>query len=251
MSQLRILTLGIGDAFSARWYSSCFAVEYAGHWLLVDCPHPIRKLMREAALNAQVELDIGHIGAVVLTHQHADHASGLEGFGFYNRFLLGRRTRLLMHPSVGAGLWPENLAGGMRWVVQGRDEAPLERTFADFFDSTELSETVPVEVGPFSIVCRPTVHSVPTTALFITAGGRTLGYSADTAFDPQLLEWLAPADLIVHESNPGLLHSPFEQLAALPAALRAKMRVIHCPDSFDIEAVHAIEPLRQGRLYVV
>ena len=61
----------------------------------------------------------------------------------------------------------------------------------------------------------------------------------------------APADLIVHESNPGLLHSPFEQLAALPAPLRAKMRVIHCPDSFDIDGVHAIEPLKQGRLYVV
>src|ERR1043165_5101489 len=48
MSGLRFLVLGVGDAFSARYYSSCFAVEFEGRWLLIDCPHPIRKMMRDA-----------------------------------------------------------------------------------------------------------------------------------------------------------------------------------------------------------
>jgi hypothetical protein len=46
------------------------------------------------------------------------------------------------------------------------------------------------------------------------------------------------------------VHTPYARLAALPAALRAKMRLIHYPDEFDVET-SAIEPLRQGRLYEV
>ena len=30
--------LGVGDAFSARWYSSCLALEHEGRFVLVDCP---------------------------------------------------------------------------------------------------------------------------------------------------------------------------------------------------------------------
>ena len=46
------------------------------------------------------------------------------------------------------------------------------------------------------------------------------------------------------------MHTPYELLAALPAELRAKMRLIHYPDDFDLNA-SAIEPLRQGRMYAV
>ncbi|HEY8427763.1 MAG TPA: hypothetical protein VIL20_05285, partial [Sandaracinaceae bacterium] len=92
-------------------------------------------------------------------------------------------------------------------------------------------------------------HHIPTTAFRIRAGGRTLGYSADTAFDPSLIAWLAEADLVVHETNYGI-HTPYASLATLPAELRAKMRLIHYPDDFDL-AASRIEPLVQGRRYAV
>ena len=94
------------------------------------------------------------------------------------------------------------------------------------------------------------MHSIPSTALRIEAGGRTLGYSSDTIFDPDLIDWLSSADLIVHESSGGFMHTAYDRLAELPAELRKKMRVIHYPDSFDLSA-RAIEPLRQGRRYEV
>jgi ribonuclease BN (tRNA processing enzyme) len=88
------------------------------------------------------------------------------------------------------------------------------------------------------------MHSLPTTALRIRAGGRSLGYSADTSFDPTLIDWLAQADLVIHETNHGI-HTPYEKLAELPADLRERMRLIHYPDDFDLKA-SAIVPLRQG-----
>lgn len=79
----------------------------------------------------------------------------------------------------------------------------------------------------------------------IDAAGRTLGYSSDTAFDPELITFLEPADLIIHETNLGPAHTPYASLAALPAELRSRMRLIHYMDSFDTEA-GVIQSLREG-----
>jgi ribonuclease BN (tRNA processing enzyme) len=250
MKNLRLLVAGVGDAFSARYYSSCLAVEADGSWLLIDCPHPIRKVLCEASISAGIALDLDQITGVALTHLHADHCSGLEGLGFYNRFVLDRRAPLLAHPLVSARLWDAHLAAGMETALQNRGQPPAVRRFEDFFDLVPVGESKAVTFGPFSILSRQTVHTVPTTAFLVRAGERCLGYSADTAFDPDLIDWLAGADLIVHECNPGLLHTLYEDLAGLSEALRAKMRLIHYPDDFDVDQ-SIIEPLHQGSLYLV
>jgi ribonuclease BN (tRNA processing enzyme) len=246
VSGLRLVALGVGDAFSALSYSTCLALEAAGSWLLVDCPHPIRKILREAGLAAGVTLDVPLFEAVVLTHLHADHSSGLEGLAFFARFAQKRRVPLLAHPEVLERLWDGHLAGSMEWSRGLPGSEPVRRRLEDFFEVRPLSEERPVAAGPFSVLCRRTIHSIPTTALRISAAGRCLGCSADTAFDPTLIDWLAAADLIVHETNHGGLHTPYEDLAALPAALRAKMRLIHYPDMFD-RAASVIETLQQGQ----
>ncbi|MBX3467203.1 MAG: ribonuclease Z [Planctomycetes bacterium] len=249
MNGLRFIPLGVGDAFSARWYSSCLALEADGAWLLVDCPHPIRKMMREAGATAGVDLDVDRLLGVVVTHLHADHASGLEGLGYFSHFALRRPATLLAHPDVARRLWEGHLAAGMEQLLPAVGASPRPMAQDDYFAWTPLDVDRPVTLGPFRIECRPTIHHIPTTALRIAAVGRSLGYSADTAFDPTLIEWLAAADLIVHETNLGV-HTPYADLAALPAALRARMRLIHYPDGFD-RAASVIEPLEQGRRYEV
>jgi ribonuclease BN (tRNA processing enzyme) len=250
MNSFRFIPLGVGDAFSARYYSSCLALEAEGTWLLIDCPHPIRKLMREASVAAGVELDADRIAAICLTHLHADHCSGLEGIGLFSRFLLDRRLTLLAHPRVSECLWQNHLADGMGRLFRVPGEPPEVRHLEDFFDLIPLSEAAPTQIGPFAIETRATRHTLPTTGFRIRAAGRCLGYSADTAFDLSLIEWLSVADLIVHESGPGLLHTPYEELAALPATLKNRMRLIHYPDDFEVSA-SVIEPLRQGHCYAV
>jgi hypothetical protein len=46
------------------------------------------------------------------------------------------------------------------------------------------------------------------------------------------------------------VHTPYEKLAILATDLRSRMRLTHLPDEFDA-ASSVIEPLRQGRCYVV
>jgi ribonuclease BN (tRNA processing enzyme) len=234
MDGLRLVCLGCGDAFSARWYSSCLALEAGGTWLLVDCPHPIRKILRESGAACGLALDVDCFAGVVLTHRHADHVSGLEGWAYFSRFFLGRRAIVLTHPEVAA---PVVVPGGTAEL-------------SEHVEIRSLREGSPTRFGPYAIECRRTRHSVPTFALCIEAAGRRLGYSADTGFDPTLIDWLAPCDLIVHETTHSDNHTPYEALAALPAVLRGKMRLIHYPDDFDL-AASVIEPIEQGRSYEV
>jgi hypothetical protein len=119
----------------------------------------------------------------------------------------------------------------------------------DFFDVVALDEAESVGVGPFAIGCRRTRHPVPTTALRIEAAGRRIAYSSDTEFDPELVAWLAEADLVLHETGRGI-HTPLERLADLPEELRRRMRLVHYPDDLDV-AASGIEPLEQGRTYAV
>ena len=251
-SPLTFIPLGVGDAFTARYYSSCLFVEAEGAALLVDCPHPIRKMMCEASASSGVAIDVDRVSAVVLTHLHADHASGLEGFGYFSYFVLRQRARLLAHPDVTARLWDGHLAAGMGQLLVGKEPPPWEmqeKRLEDYFELLPLLGERAVQHGPFSIECRRTIHHVPTTALRIRAGGRCLAYSADTAFDGGLIDWLSDGDLIIHETNHGV-HTPYERLVGLPEALRRRLRLIHYPDEFETEA-SAIEALVQGRRYEV
>jgi ribonuclease BN (tRNA processing enzyme) len=249
MGEFTVIPLGVGDAFSARYYSTCLALHAEGVWLLIDCPHPIRKILRESGRAAGVDLDVLSFEAIVLTHLHADHASGLEGYAYMNFYGHRRKTRLLVHPVVSERLWEGHLAAGMETSLADDGVTYLARDLDTYFSLSFLSTREPVQLGPFSIECRPTRHHVPTYAVRIRAAGRTLGYSADTMFDRGLIDWLDEADLIVHETNEGT-HTPYAKLIALERRLLDKMRIIHYPDDFDLEASE-IEPLRQGVPFTV
>jgi ribonuclease BN (tRNA processing enzyme) len=97
------------------------------------------------------------------------------------------------------------------------------------------------------------VHSIPTTAFRVACAGRSIGFSADSAFDPALIDWLAPCDLIVHEATTAPespVHTPLARLAELPEPIRRRLRLIHYPDDLDGTSC-PIERLDQGRCYAV
>ena len=162
---LSFIPLGIGDAFSALHYGACLAVEAEGKWLLIDCPHPIRKMLREGGVRAGVpDLDVGSFEGLVLTHLHADHASGLEGWGFFHHFALQRRAIVLTHPTVARDLW-STLAPSMGVLLRGPERKEKAYAEEDYFDVRPFVDEI--TLGPFTVRCRTTWHHIPTIALRI------------------------------------------------------------------------------------
>ncbi len=170
MAGMRFVCLGVGDAFSARWYSSSLAVESGGSRLLIDCPHPIRKILHEAGQASGTPLDAEGFDALVLTHLHADHASGLEGWGFYHHFVIKKKAVLFAHPEVADAIWKEHLEGTMSSLGRLNDGSEPKFAMADYFDVRPLSEETATHFAPFTIECRRTIHSVPTFAMKILRG---------------------------------------------------------------------------------
>ncbi len=240
MSPFQIHVLGVGDTFSEVHAPSALLLGAEGFLLAIDCPDMYRRLLRQAT-HGTVELE--RIDDVLLTHVHGDHMNGLEGVGFFKRFKEGKRIRVHAVPEVLEGLWVHRLRSSMGRLWTGEEHQEMH--FEDYFEGRPLSWQGATRIGPFEVEVRPTRHHVPTCALKVSHQGRMLGYSSDTAFDRELLDWLSDADLIIHETNLGPAHTPASELRALPPSLRHKLRLIHYPDGLELQSV-PIQALHEG-----
>ena len=247
---LQFLPLGIGDFFSRYYYSTSFVVLAGDTPILVDSPSPLRKMLHEATTRAGIDLPIEAINHFVLTHLHGDHANGLEEVAFYKRFLQGRKPALYTIPEVTRDLWEHRLQASLGILTDSDLTNGTPQALSDYFEVRECEEARLNACGDASLFIRRTRHFLPCFGLRVSFGGLTLGYSSDTVFDPDHIEFLSGSDLIVHEISPGGGHTPLEKLAALPESLRRKMFLAHIPDTFDV-ARSPIPVLQEGHLYSV
>lgn len=231
---MRALILGVGDAFTRHSFGTSAVIQAPRGYVLIDCPDLIHRAVHEAAGKAGWGVDINRIDDIIITHLHGDHVNGLESFGFARlvQRLRGERAplpRIHTHEEAAARLW-ERLAPAM--------DAPLTRggrksTLGDYFDLRLIKPGTPAEIAGLTVQCRHTRHPIPTIGLKITDGKSTLGWSGDTVFDVEHINWLSDAQVIVHEANLGPAHTHIELLNALPDELRAKIRITHIIDDFD------------------
>lgn len=234
---VKLHVLGVGDTFSEKHHTHALLLEHDGFHLAIDCPDSYRRVLAKAGTG----LDLFQIDDVLVTHVHGDHMNGLEGVGFFKHF--GQKKRLVLHTiaAVKENLWEKRLELSMGQLWNGTEFRSLG--FEDYFDWRAVDGTT--QVGPFRITTRLTKHHVPTSALFVECEGASIGISSDTAFDPSLIEFLARADLIIHETNYGPAHTAYADLLTCDPAVKKKMRVIHYPDEF---VATEIAPVSEGEV---
>jgi ribonuclease BN (tRNA processing enzyme) len=230
---MKVFILGVGDAFTAVNYNTCFIVQSEdGFNLAVECPHPYLRILHDAKkINNEIP-EIKDVNNFIITHLHSDHCSGLETIGFYKKFVDKEDLNLTM-------TWNNHIQHE-QMIIPGMGTSLIDgkiiKTYGfEYFKYNHMGfgrkEPHMSKCGPFIIECNPTEHYVPAQALLITEGNKTLGFSGDTKFDPGLIEWLNKADFILHETGPAPGHTPLENLVALPSEIKRKIRLIHYSDS--------------------
>jgi ribonuclease BN (tRNA processing enzyme) len=131
--------------------------------------------------NLQRHVRLEDLDGVVLSHAHLDHWTDLEHLAIACRYVIGRRGVPVYAPA------------GLRELARPDDDGTL--------DWHLIGAQLPVNIGPFHLAFSPTDHPVPTLAMRIEAGGRVVGYSADTGPGWELSELGADLDLALCEAT--------------------------------------------------
>ena len=252
-SAFYLLPTGIGSAFTSRYYHSSFLLFFGGEVTLVDVPAPLHRIVREAAVKAGLSLGLSQIDHVILTHLHGDHCNGVEELGFWRRYRAPESRsvpNLHLLEELRLPLWQNRLSASMG--ADYHEDKDPETSLGDYFRVTGLEPGQPCSFGPDGarLEVRRTQHFVPCMGFRMEWNGIQLGYSGDTAYDPDHIDFLSRCDFIIHETSEGRGHTSVEKLEALPEAIRSKMHLIHIPDDYDVEQ-SLIPVLKEGRLYKI
>jgi ribonuclease BN (tRNA processing enzyme) len=248
---VKVLIVGVGDAFTRKHFGSSAVVRApGGGFVLIDCSDLIHRALHEANRASGWPVDVAAIDDIIITHLHGDHCNGLESFGFYRRIARMKdakmvRPRLHVTQPVAERVW-QKLAPAMDGSMGSATSSRLE----DYFDVRVLDPAKPATIAGLSVRCRFTKHPVPTVGLLLSDGSTIFGWSADTPFEKAHIDWLAQADVFVHESNQGVSHTPIESLNALDCGIKRKMRLIHLPDDFD-PMTTGMAILREGEVLAI
>jgi ribonuclease BN (tRNA processing enzyme) len=237
---MKIFFNGTGDAFSQVSYNTSFIVQSKGYNLLVECPHPLFKILAEHKIQKPEWPTIDEINSVYISHLHGDHMNGLEGYAFYKKFVKNKPVDLCIPEYYSDIYWDYRLKSAMGCGIdQDLDTVIFEEDF--FFNKKVLSVNKVNRVGPFLVKIVQTKHHIPGYAIFITDGDKSISFSSDTRLNMKLINWLGTANLIIHESNYGPGHTDWNDLNSLDKDIKNKMVLVHLPDNFDAGSIAKAE----------
>jgi len=154
--------------------------------------------------NLQRHVPLDGVDAVVLSHEHPDHWTDLEGFFNVCRFVTGRQGLPVYAPA------------GLKERTYNDNEAP-------YFEWRDVKDGSRTEVGDLIFTFSRTDHGPETLAMRIDGGGRSMGYSADTGPKWSLAELGAGLDLALCEATfLGEQEGEAQHLSGRQAGLSAK-----------------------------
>jgi ribonuclease BN (tRNA processing enzyme) len=169
--------------------ASGYLVEADGYRLVLDLGH--------GAFGAlQQHVDPGAVDAIIVTHLHADHCIDLTAYIVALRYgsssyrVAGPETRI---PLIGPSGTRDRIGAAYDPLAR---KLGLQELFA-------FSTPASGELGPFALSFALTNHPVPTTAVRLTHGQRSLVYSADTGESDELVSLAHGADLLLCEASFG------------------------------------------------
>lgn len=159
--------------------SSGYLLEHEGFQLLIDCGSGILSKLQN--IIQPEELD-----AVIISHYHPDHIADI-GVLQHARLILG---------FLGKGFPTLPLYGH---EFDQHEFAKL--TYKNITKGVAYDPNNSITIGPFHVSFIKTMHPVPCYAMRIEADGKSIVYTADSAFQEEFIKFSMGADLLLCECN--------------------------------------------------
>ncbi|MGH2849934.1 MAG: MBL fold metallo-hydrolase [Solirubrobacteraceae bacterium] len=232
---IRLTVLGKSPSWQDRdGACSGYLVEAGATRLLIDCGSGVFAKLRR--LDAYERVD-----AVVLSHIHADHMLDLVPFSMALTYgpNLRRNGAPALHVPPGGGAALSAMCGA--WGTP--------TLIDDAFELREYDPSAELVVGDASVRFALVPHYVPSYAidLRVSGAGKRLVFSADCAWNEELVELAHEADLLLIEStlladpatpDPG--HLSAAQAGELARRAGARRAVLtHFSDQLDPQELRA------------
>ena len=184
--------LGCGDVFgSGGRLNTCFLVNRGDASFLIDCGASAMISIRRFGV------DPNRIGAIILSHLHADHFGGLPSF-ILDAQLVSRRTR----PLLIAG--PKGLGARLDALMEAHFPGLTKAARRFAIELIEISPDSPVDVGSIGVRVSGYVvnhpSGTPSLALRVECDNKVVTYTGDTEWVDTLLSASRNADLLIAEA---------------------------------------------------
>jgi ribonuclease Z len=190
-------------------------IEAGDQKLLIDAG-------RGAAIRLyQLDIPLGRIDALLLTHYHSDHTSGIPDVwltGWLQSHFGTRRKPFRVIGPIGAKVLMENLERAYALDIKIRiadeklEPSGIAVTVEEFECDGVIFEKSGVKVIAFEVDHGDVIK--PACGYRIEYGGRAVVISGDTRVHPNVIKYGTGADLLVHEvatARPELMKEAFIQ----------------------------------------
>ncbi len=181
---MKLTIVGCAGSFPGPTSSaSCYLLEEAGTSIVLD--------LGNGSLGALARyIDPFDLAGIALSHLHIDHCADVASFYVARKY----RPDGPVPPIPVAG--PVGTSDRLASIY----DLPRDVGMHEQFDFVEYGPAS-VRIGPFTITPVAVNHCVPSFALRVEAGGRTLVYSGDTGPCQSLIDITVGADLALFEAS--------------------------------------------------
>lgn len=232
---MKLTTIGCSGSFPGPdSAASCYLVEapFEGRTfrLLLD--------IGSGAFGAlQRHVDPIEIDAISISHLHPDHCFDMSGFYVYRKY----------HPSGLQPKIPVLAPEGADWHLSNAYGTTQPNGMTLPFEFLEHADGETVTIGPFEITSKLVVHPVPSFAVKVTTGDKTLIYSGDTGPMDCLADFVRGSDAFLCEAsfvesaeNPPCLHLTGAEAGQIAREADVPLLLItHIPSWTDADEVEA------------